>query len=45
VPENTGWPADSTTEGDDQAVVELVTLISPFVFAFPGGPGTDKRRL
>ncbi len=44
-PENTGRAADSAIEGDDQAVVELVALIAASVVAFPGGQGTDKRRL
>jgi predicted enzyme related to lactoylglutathione lyase len=33
-----GRPCD-TTDGDDQAIVELATLVPPYVVVFPGGRG------
>jgi hypothetical protein len=35
--ENTGGHLSLVTDGDDQAVVELETLIAPPVVAFPSG--------
>ncbi len=41
----TGGQFPLATEGDDQAILELLTLIAPCLVAFPRGLGDRDRRM